>query len=87
MKKNTLTVELSENYSANIIKLYGEILEIDHSEEIYRKLNRSIEEKVEVLILDLSKLKYIGNGGTKILEECHKIAKQNQIQLFITRPH
>jgi len=87
MKKNTLTVELSENYSANIIELYGEILEIDHGETIYRQINRSIEEKVEVIILDLSKLKYIGNGGTAILEECHKIAQQNQIKLFITRPH
>lgn len=87
MKETQVTVELSEKKLVNIIRLRGEVLESNNGEEIYEKINLSIQQKIDVIVLDLSELKYIGNGGRKIIEDCRKLAKEGKIDFFVNRPH
>ncbi len=79
-----LTVRVEPAYLANVIKLSGS-LESSNAEEIYQEINQSIQQKVEIIVIDIKELKIINQGGSNILENCQRIAKKYGIQLFLSR--
>ena len=83
-KNLQLTVTVKPAYLANVIKLSGS-LESNNAEEIYQEINQSIQQKVEIIVMDIKKLKFINQGGDYILENCQRIAKRYGIELFISR--
>ncbi len=79
-----MIVEVERARLTNVIRLYG-VLETNNAEEIYAEINRAIQAKVGIIIIDITRLKFIQSGGSKILEECHKKAEKLGIKLFIDR--
>ena len=79
-----LAVKVEPAYLANVIKLSGS-LESSNAEEIYQEIHQSIQQKVEIIVIDIIELKIITRGGNDILQNCQKIAPKYGIKLFISR--